>query len=104
MPGEATPWIRFDGDVTVPVALRRVQLRDLVGSVPWRRWRSHHGQAPAWHEVTDGETFGAAERRLAGEAPGWTVRPALLVLLWRHRLSTDLSRQLSGDAVLRRLE
>lgn len=56
----------------------------------------------AWQEVRDGETLGEVERRLAGDAPGWTVRPALLALLWRHRLTTDLSRPLSGDAILRR--
>jgi hypothetical protein len=56
----------------------------------------------AWHEVRDGEPLGEVERRLAGDAPGWSVRPALLALLWRHRLTTDLTRPLSGDAVLRR--
>jgi len=40
------------------------------------------------------------ERRLAGNTPGWTVRPALLALLWRHRLTTDLFRPLSGEAIL----
>jgi hypothetical protein len=59
--------------------------------------------ARAWQEVRDGEALGEVERRLAGEGPGWTVRPALLALLWRHRLTTDLSLPLSGDAVLRRL-
>jgi hypothetical protein len=58
--------------------------------------------ARAWQQVHDGEALGEVERRLAGEAAGWTVRPALLALLWRHRLTTDLSRPLSGDAVLRR--
>jgi hypothetical protein len=53
-------------------------------------------------EVRDGETVGEAERRLAGDAPGWTLRPALLALLWRQRLTTDLTRVLSGDSVLRR--
>jgi hypothetical protein len=56
----------------------------------------------AWQLVRDGETLGEVERRLAGAAPAWTVRPVLLALLWRHRLTTDLSRPLSGDAVLRR--
>jgi hypothetical protein len=230
-------WIRFDQDVTASVALDQVRLRDFAGSVPWRRWRSHHGQAHlsgsywaattgghmvyesrlelarllladfdpqvsqiwaqpcrlvaavggmehrhvpdfllasptgevtvvnvkpayrlsdpkvaealawpgelftghgwryevwsgcdavvldnvrflagyrrpgivadevmalAWREVRDGETLGAGERRLAGDTPGWSVRPALLALLWRHRLSTDLTRILSGDSIVRR--
>lgn len=57
----------------------------------------------AWQQVRDGEPLGVAERRLAGDAPGWTVRPALLALLWRHRLATELSRPLSYASVLRRL-
>jgi hypothetical protein len=44
--------------------------------------------------------LGEAERRLAGDAPGWTVRPALLALLWRQRIVTDLTRPLPGDAIL----
>jgi len=58
--------------------------------------------ARAWREVRDGEPLGDAERRLAGGGPGWAVRPGLLTLLWRSRLTTDLSRPLSGDAILRR--
>ncbi len=230
-------WIRYDADVIAPVDLDQVRLRDFAGSVPWRRWRSHHGQAHlsgsywaattgghvvcesrlelarllladfdpqvagiwaqpcrlvatvdgrqrqhvpdfllasptgevsvvnvkpanrladpkvaetlawpgelvtghgwrhevwsgcdpvvlenvrflagyrrpgivaedliarAWREVRDGDVLGEVEWRLAGGDPGWTVRPALLALLWRHRLTTDLSRPLSGDAILRR--
>ncbi len=57
----------------------------------------------AWRQVCDGEPLGVAERRLAGQAPGWTARPALLALLWRHRLATDLSCPLSHASVLRRL-
>ena len=230
-------WIRFDTDVIAPVELDQVRLRDFAGSVPWRRWRSRHGQAHlsgsywaattgghivyesrlelsrllladfdpqvtgiwaqpcrlvasvdgrqrqhvpdfllaspagevsvvnvkpadrladpkvadalawpaelftghgwryevwsgceavvlenvrflagyrrpgivdeeliarAWCEVRDGEPLGEVERRLAGDAPEWTVRPAVLALLWRHRLTTDLSHPLSGDAILRR--
>jgi hypothetical protein len=233
--GGATAWIRFDADVVASVELDQLRLRDFAGSVPWRRWRSHHGQAHlsgsywaattgghvvyesrlelarllladfdphvssvwaqpcrlvatvdgqhrqhvpdflfalrtgevavvnvkpasrltdpkiadalawpgelftghgwryevwsgcepvvlenvrflagyrrpgivaedlvarAWQEVRDGETLGEVERRLAGDAPGWTVRPALLALLWRHRLTTDLTQTLSGDAIL----
>jgi hypothetical protein len=56
----------------------------------------------AWQEVRDGEPLGEVERRLAGDAPRWSARPALLALLWRHRLTTDLTRPLSGDAILRR--
>jgi hypothetical protein len=56
----------------------------------------------AWQQVRDGEPLGVAERRLAGAAPGWTARPALLALLWRHRLTTDLCRPLSHASVLRR--
>src|SRR6266545_4913363 len=207
--GQATVWIRYDADVIAPVDLDQVRLRDFAGSVPWRRWRSHHGQAHlsgsywaattgghvvcesrlelarllladfdpqvagiwaqpcrlvatvdgrqrqhvpdfllasptgevsvvnvkpanrladpkvlenvrflagyrrpgivaedliarAWREVRDGDVLGEVEWRLAGGDPGWTVRPALLALLWRHRLTTDLSRPLSGDAILRR--
>jgi hypothetical protein len=58
--------------------------------------------ARAWQEVRDGDRLGEVERRLAVDAPQWTARPALLALLWRHRLTTDLTRILSGDAVLRR--
>ncbi len=58
--------------------------------------------ARAWPEVRNGETVSEAERRLAGDAPGWTVRPALLALLWRQHLATDLTRVLSSDSVLRR--
>jgi hypothetical protein len=52
--------------------------------------------AQAWQEVRDGDALGEVERRLAGDGPGWTVRPALLALLWHGRLTTDLSRPLSG--------
>jgi hypothetical protein len=46
--------------------------------------------ARAWREVRDGDALGVVERRLAGDRPGWTVRPALLTLPWRGRLATDL--------------
>ena len=58
--------------------------------------------ARAWRQARDGDTVAELERRLAGDSPAWTVRPAVLALLWRQRLTTDLSRPLSGDAVLRR--
>ncbi len=235
--GEASVWIRYDTDAVACVEVNRLRVQEFCGSVPWRRWRSHHGQRhlsgsfwaatigghivyesrlelarllladfdptvarmwaqpcrlvatvegrqrhhvpdflfasavgevtvvnvkPAtrladpnvaealawpgalftahgwryevwsgcdavvlenvrflagyrragivaeqvlqqvWRQVRDGEPLGVAERRVAGAAPGWTVRPALLALLWRHRLSTDLTRPLSYASVLRR--
>jgi hypothetical protein len=83
-----------------PVLLENI--RFLAG---YRRRGIVPGQAldHAWQQVRDGEPLGVAERRLAGQAPGWTVRPALLALLWRHRLATDLSRPLSHASLLRRL-
>ncbi|MET8337818.1 TnsA-like heteromeric transposase endonuclease subunit [Streptosporangium canum] len=56
----------------------------------------------AWQNVVDGDQMAIAERRLAGDRPTYEVRPALMALLWSGRLVTDLSRPLSGDAVLRR--
>lgn len=56
----------------------------------------------AWQVVRDGDRLDQAERRLSGDAPGFTARPALLALLWRGRLRTDLTRPLSGASVLRR--
>lgn len=53
-------------------------------------------------EVRDGEPLGEAERRLAGNRPEWTVRPALLTLLWHQEFTTALSLPLSGASVLRR--
>lgn len=67
-----------------------------------------HGVVPeaeverAWREVGDGEEMAVAEQRLAGDRPVHEARPALMVLLWSGRLSTDLSRPLSGESVLRR--
>lgn len=58
--------------------------------------------ADAWRMVRDGDCIEVAERRLADGAPGFTARPALLALLWRGRLRTDLTRPLSGGSVLRR--
>jgi len=43
-----------------------------------------------------------AERRLAGGGPRHEARPALMALLWSGMLTTDLTRPLSGDSVLRR--
>ncbi len=56
----------------------------------------------AWQLVVDGEPMAVTERRLAGDRPVHEVRPALMVLLWSGRLSTDLFRPLSGESVLRR--
>jgi hypothetical protein len=55
-----------------------------------------------WAAVVDGEPFGLAQSRLTAEQPVWRVRPALLALLWRQRLVTDLERPLSAASVLRR--
>jgi len=56
----------------------------------------------AWEQVVDGEELALAERRLAGDQPPEEARPALMALLWSGRLTTDLSRPLSGESVLRR--
>jgi hypothetical protein len=56
----------------------------------------------AWECVQDGEQLADAELRLAGERPRHEARPALLALLWAGRLTTDLTRPLSGESVLRR--
>ncbi|WP_371749548.1 TnsA-like heteromeric transposase endonuclease subunit [Streptomyces sp. NBC_01283] len=56
----------------------------------------------AWEQLVDGEELGLAERRLAGGRPPEEARPPLLALLWSGRLTTDLSRPLSGESVLRR--
>jgi hypothetical protein len=56
--------------------------------------------AAALGHVEDGEPLGVVEARLGAGGPGWTVRPLLLTLLWRHHLVTDLSRPLSADSPL----
>lgn len=56
----------------------------------------------AWQHLVDGEPMAVAERRLAGDGLVHEVRPALMALMWSGRLSTDLSRPLSGDSELRR--
>jgi hypothetical protein len=58
--------------------------------------------ALAWEQLADGEPLGIAERRLAGQAPRCAARSALLALLWRGRLTTDLFRPLSGGSILHR--
>jgi hypothetical protein len=56
----------------------------------------------AWELVHDSEQLADAELRLAGSRPRHEARPALLALLWAGRLTTDLTRPLSGESVLRR--
>lgn len=56
----------------------------------------------AWQIVRDGDQLADAERRLAAGRPDFEARPPLLALVWSGRLTTDLSRPLSGDWVLRR--
>ncbi len=56
----------------------------------------------AWQTVRDGDQLADAERRLAAGRPDYEARPPLPALVWSGRLTTDLSRPLSGDRVLRR--
>lgn len=56
----------------------------------------------AWESVRDGDQLAAAERRLAAGREVHEVRPPIMALLWAGRLTTDLTRPLSGDWVLRR--
>jgi len=58
--------------------------------------------ARAWAIVRDGDLLAQAERRLAGSRPRHEARPPLLALLWSGKLTTDLTRPLSGDSLLRR--
>lgn len=51
-------------------------------------------------QVTHAEPLGDLERRLAAGGPGWTVRPAVLALLWRRRLETDLRLPLSAASII----
>lgn len=57
----------------------------------------------AWEAVLDGEQVAAVERRLAGAASEYVARPPLMALLRSGRLTTELSRPLSGASVLRRV-
>jgi len=50
--------------------------------------------------VRHGEQLADAELRLAGDRLRHEARPALLALLWAGRLTTDLTRPLSGQSVL----
>ncbi|PYC87577.1 hypothetical protein C7C46_04080 [Streptomyces tateyamensis] len=56
----------------------------------------------AWVGVRDGERLAEAELRLAAGRPRYEARPPLLALLWSGKLTTDLTRPLSGESVLRR--
>ncbi|MGW0754013.1 TnsA-like heteromeric transposase endonuclease subunit [Streptomyces sp. NPDC002587] len=56
----------------------------------------------AWQYIVDGDPMAIAEQRLAAGRPVHEARPALMALLWSGRLTTDLTRPLSGDSVLRR--
>jgi len=53
----------------------------------------------AWECVRDGEQLVDAELRLAGGRPRHEGWPALMALLWAGRLTTDLTRPLSGGPV-----
>lgn len=61
-----------------------------------------HEVEQAWERVEDSEELALVERRLAGDRRPEEARPALMALLWSGRLTTDLSRPLSGESVLRR--
>jgi hypothetical protein len=56
----------------------------------------------AFDLVRDGDQVISAERRLEAAFPGTGGRAALLALLWSGRLTTDLTRPLGADSVLRR--
>jgi hypothetical protein len=58
----------------------------------------------ACRAVVDGEPLAVVERRLAAGGSPYAARPALLAALWRGRLSTDLTRPLSGASILRRCQ
>ncbi|MFF0458424.1 TnsA-like heteromeric transposase endonuclease subunit [Nocardia africana] len=50
--------------------------------------------------VTAPVRIGDLERSLSKLLPPWSIRPAVLHLLWRSVLRADLSRPLDGDAVV----
>jgi hypothetical protein len=56
----------------------------------------------AWDSVRDADPLAVAERTVAGGRARHEARPALMALLWSRRLSTDLTRPLSGESILRR--
>lgn len=62
-------WIRYDADVIGSVGLDQLRLRDFAGSVPWRRWRSRHGQAHLsgsyWAATTGGHIVYESRLELA---------------------------------------
>lgn len=89
--GKATVWIRFDAGAIASVELGQVRLRDFGGSVPWRRWRSHHGQAHLsgsyWAATTGGHVVYESQLELArllladfdGQVAGIWAQPCRLV-------------------------
>jgi hypothetical protein len=50
--------------------------------------------------VVPGDTIRALTFRVAGCLEPDQVKPAVLRLLWQHRLTTDLQRTLDDDSVL----
>jgi len=56
----------------------------------------------AWQLVQDGDQLAVAERRVAAGRLRCEARPPIMALIWSGRLTTDLSRPLTGDWVLRR--
>ncbi len=78
--GEATVWIRFDADVIAPIGLDQLRLRDFAGSVPWRRWRSHRGQAHLsgsyWSATTGGHVVYESRLELSIDRTTPGSRPA----------------------------
>jgi hypothetical protein len=67
--GSPTVWIRSSGDAVTSIPLDQARLRDFAGSVPWRRWRSHHGQAHLsgsyWAATTGGHVVYESRLELA---------------------------------------
>ncbi|SBU96842.1 TnsA endonuclease N terminal [Streptomyces sp. Ncost-T6T-1] len=55
-----------------------------------------------WDAIEDGDELAIAELKLGKQGPVEDVRPAILSLLWRGSLTTDLARPLSGRSVLSR--
>jgi hypothetical protein len=79
---------RLLANVTFLAGFRRLSVvrEDLIGAV----------LAVAAHPATVGEV----ERTLAQEAPAALVRPVVCHLLWRGRLTADISRPIDGDTEL----
>ncbi|MDT4990862.1 MAG: hypothetical protein QOH97_754 [Actinoplanes sp.] len=62
-------WIRHDHDGVTPVPLSQLRVELFVGSVPWRRWRSHPGQTHLsgsfWAATTGGHVIYESRLELA---------------------------------------